>query len=58
MRSKKIRFLVLIQSNITLYLFVSTLIYFLAIKSGNEGVSIRLFGGGDDGYFYLAESKK
>lgn len=57
MTSKK-EFLVLLQFNISFYLIVSVAIYFLAFAAGNEGVSIRLFGGGDDGYFYWEQSQK
>ncbi|WP_169801140.1 hypothetical protein [Halalkalibacter krulwichiae] len=40
------------------YLILTTFFYFLAIRQGNEGVTFRFLGGGDDGMFYWEESQK
>ncbi|MCG0276568.1 MAG: hypothetical protein L5655_10540 [Thermosediminibacteraceae bacterium] len=39
------------------YFMLTTTIFLIALSNGNEGVSIRIFGGGDDGYFYWEQAK-
>lgn len=39
------------------YFTLTTAIFFLALNYGNEGVSIQLFGGGDDGLFYWEQAQ-
>lgn len=34
------------------YFLITTVVYFYSLKSGQSGVSLKVFGGGDDGIFY------
>ena len=40
------------------YFALTTIFYYLAIQQGNNGVTFKILGGGDDGYFYWVEAKK
>lgn len=40
-----------------IYFILTSLFFFLAIRQGNEGVVLRLFGGSDDGLFYWEQAK-
>jgi hypothetical protein len=40
------------------YFVITTTIFFISLNLGSEGVTLRLFGGGDDGLFYWGEAKK
>lgn len=57
MKEKKFLFLSIQQLVLLFYFIVTTTIFFLALTQGNQGISIRLFGGGDDGYFYWEQAK-
>ena len=57
MRQKKLQYLTIQQFTFLAYLFITTLMYFLSLSQGNEGVTFRLFGGGDDGYFYWIQAQ-
>lgn len=57
MRQKKLQYLTIQQITFLAYLFITTLMYFLSLSQGNEGVTYRLFGGGDDGYFYWIQAQ-
>ncbi|MFZ1758858.1 MAG: hypothetical protein WAT96_07400 [Streptococcus suis] len=57
MRQKKLQYLTIQQFTFLAYLFITTLMYFLSLSQGNEGVTYRLFGGGDDGYFYWFQAQ-
>lgn len=41
-----------------LYFLLSTCFYFLSVNSGYNGLSLPLFGGGDDGQFYYEQAMK
>ena len=57
MRQKKLQYLTIQQFTFLAYLFITTLMYFLSLSQGNEGVTYRLFGGGDGGYFYWIQAQ-
>lgn len=57
MRQKKLQYLTIQQFTFLAYLFITTLMYFLSLSQGNEGVTYRLFGGGDDGFFYWIQAQ-
>lgn len=57
MREKKYLYLTIQQLLFLTYFILTTIIFFIALSQGNEGVSIRLFGGGDDGFFYWNQAK-
>ncbi|MGQ7624999.1 hypothetical protein ACTGUY_01020 [Streptococcus suis] len=57
MRQKKLQYLTIQQITFLAYLFITTLMYFLSLYQGNEGVTYKLFGGGDDGYFYWIQAQ-
>ena len=57
MRQKKLQYFTIQQFTFLAYLFITTLMYFLSLSQGNEGVTYRLFGGGDDGYFYWIQAQ-
>lgn len=57
MRQKKFLFLMIQQFVFLTYFILTTAIFFIVINQGNEGVSLKLFGGGDDGYFYWKQAK-
>ena len=39
-----------------IYFILTTVIFYISLNLGNDGVSIKLFGGGDDGNFYWAQA--
>ncbi|UPW83705.1 hypothetical protein [Lysinibacillus sp. Ag94] len=41
-----------------LYFLLSTIIYFFSVNSGYNGLSLPIFGGGDDGQFYYEQAMK
>ena len=57
-RKNKFLVLSLMQLVYIFYFTLTTLIFFISFNSGYEGVTIRIFGGGDDGFLYwdLAQS--
>lgn len=57
MRQKKLQYLTIQQFTFLVYFALTTLMFFLAISQGNEGITFRLFGGGDDGYFYWIQAQ-
>lgn len=57
MRQKKLQYLTIIQFTYIVYFLFTTAMFFLAIKQGNEGITFRLFGGGDDGMFYWQQAQ-
>jgi len=57
MRQKKLQYLTIQQFTFLAYLAITTLMFFLSMSQGNEGVTYRLFGGGDDGYFYWIQAQ-
>lgn len=57
MRRKYLQWLFVQSVVILMYFVVTTLIYFVSRHLGSDGVSLRLFGGGDDGYFYWEQAK-
>lgn len=57
MRQKKLQYLTIQLITFLAYLFITTLMYFLSLYQGNEGVTYKLFGGGDDGYFYWIQAQ-
>jgi len=57
MKHKKFLFLTIQQFVFLTYFILTTVIFFIAINQGNEGVTLKLFGGGDDGFFYWKQAK-
>jgi hypothetical protein len=57
MRQKKLQYITIQQFIFLAYLALTTLMFFLAMSQGNEGVTFKLFGGGDDGYFYWTQAQ-
>lgn len=39
------------------YILISFVLYALSLENGSNGVSVNLFGGGDDGYFYWEQTQ-
>lgn len=58
MKRRKLFLLTVEQFVFLIYLLGNTSIFFIALSQGDEGVTVRLFGGGDDGYFYWEQAKK
>lgn len=56
MKIKQQLYLTVYQSVIFLYLLISTAIFYLSLMQGTEGVSVQLFGGGDDGNLYWEQA--
>lgn len=54
---EKLMLLTVQQFVLLLYLSITTIVFFVAMAHGNEGVTIRLFGGGDDGLFYWIQAQ-
>jgi hypothetical protein len=52
MKRDKFLFLLLLQMLFLSFFLLTTVIYFISKNIGYEGVTIRIFGGGDDGFFY------
>ena len=57
MREKKLLFLFMQQLVVVTYFSLTSLIFLLAFNKDHEGISLNLFGGGDDGYFYWEQAK-
>lgn len=57
MRQKKFLFLTIQQLILLMYFSLTTIIFFLSLSEGNMGVTLRIFGGSDDGYFYWEQAK-
>lgn len=57
MRQKKFLFLTIQQLVFLTYFILTTIIFFIALNQGNDGVTLRLFGGGDDGFFYWRQAR-
>lgn len=57
MEKKKLGYLNIQHFTFLVYFILTTIIFYLSICEGNEGVSIKLFGGGDDGYFYWEQAQ-
>jgi len=51
-RRNNLLILSLMQLLYIFYFVLTTLIFFISFNSGYEGVTVRLFGGGDDGFLY------
>lgn len=56
MKRKKLKYLILLQFTIMFYFIITTTIYYLSVKEGSQGISLKLFGGGDDGHFYWKQA--
>lgn len=56
MRQKKLQYLTIQQFTFLAYFFLTTLMFFLAMSQGNEGIEVNFFAGGD-GYFYWNQGK-
>ncbi|ATA61622.1 hypothetical protein GS458_3195 [Geobacillus stearothermophilus] len=52
MRRKEFLFLFLLQLVFLSFFLLTTIIYFVSKNMGYDGITIRLFGGEDDGFFY------
>lgn len=52
MSKKQLTYLLVFSVSLFLVLCLNVVVYFLAIRQGNDGVTLQLFGGGDDGAFY------
>ncbi len=57
MRKKKLLFITIQQFVFLTYFILTTTIFFLALAQGNEGVTLKVFGGSDDGVFYWEQVK-
>lgn len=57
MREKKLLFLFMQQLVVVTYFSLTSLFFLLAFNKDHEGISLNLFGGGDDGYFYWEQAK-
>lgn len=57
MRQKKLLFLSVQQVVFLVYFIITTMIFLISFNQGNEGITIRVFGGGDDGFFYWQQAK-
>ncbi|MGV8148987.1 MAG: hypothetical protein ACLKAK_10095 [Alkaliphilus sp.] len=56
MNKKKALFLATRQFLFLIYFALTTGIYFIALKQGNYGITLKLFRGGDDGFFYWEQA--
>lgn len=54
----RIQVLIYIVGYSLLYFLLSTSIYFVSVNSGYNGLSLPIFGGGDDGQFYYEQAMK
>ncbi|WP_034549884.1 hypothetical protein [Carnobacterium funditum] len=57
MRKSKLLYLTMQQLLFLMYFLISYFIYTVAVKQGNEGVTIQILGGKDDGFFYWEQVK-
>lgn len=56
MRQRKYLFLTIQQFVFLVYFILTTMIFFIGLKLGNEGITAYIFGG-DDGFFYWEQAK-
>ena len=56
MKDKKLEFYTITSFIFMSYFFITTGVFIFSYISGNEGISIPLFGGGDDGTFYWGQA--
>lgn len=54
----KIQLLIYSLGYIFIYFIFSTILYFISVNSGFNGLSLPIFGGGDDGQFYYEQAMK
>lgn len=54
-RKQKI-YIFLMQAVVVATLFISVAVFYLASRQGNDGVTLQIFGEGDDGAFYWAQA--
>ncbi len=57
MRKSKLLYLTMQQFLFLMYFLISYSIYTIAMKQGNEGITIQILGGKDDGFFYWEQVK-
>ena len=57
MKREKYIMLTLQQFIFLMYLIITTTIFLISLNMGNEGIGIKLFGGGNDGYFYWEQAQ-
>lgn len=57
MRKNKLLVLTVKQLLFITYLIITTVVYFIAMNKGTNGITIDLFGGSNDGYFYWNQAK-
>ncbi|MGE6513582.1 hypothetical protein [Lysinibacillus sphaericus] len=58
MKKNTMQIVVLISGYSILYFISSTSIYYLSLSQNTNGISLSLFGGGDDGIFYYEQATK
>ncbi len=56
LRQRKYLFLTIQQFVFLVYFILTTMIFFIGLKLGNEGITAYIFGG-DDGFFYWEQAK-
>ncbi|XJS10993.1 hypothetical protein ACF3NG_01635 [Aerococcaceae bacterium WGS1372] len=56
MNKKQKIYLFIMQAIVVATLFLSVAVFFLASRQGNDGVTLQIFGEGDDGAFYWAQA--
>lgn len=56
MKRDNLKYLILLQFTILFYFIITTTIYYLSVREGSQGISLKLFGGGDDGHFYWRQA--
>ena len=56
MNKKQKIYLFIIQAIVVATLFLSVAVFYLASRQGNDGVTLHIFGEGDDGAFYWAQA--
>lgn len=57
MNKKKYIYVLLCQLLVLITLFLSAVIFYLASRQGNDGVTLQIFGEGDDGAFYWEQAQ-
>lgn len=57
MKQTKYLFLTVQQFVLLITILLTTVIFFLALYQGNDGVTLKIFGGGDDGAFYWNQAQ-
>ncbi|MBG9981835.1 hypothetical protein HZY86_01755 [Aerococcaceae bacterium DSM 111020] len=58
MSKKQITYLLTFLFAMGVALVINVAVYFLATRQGNNGITLQLFGGGDDGAFYWEQIQK